>query len=67
MMVSAWAATTRNKDFIRMEGLKRLANNSKHRKEIVAGGLSEYLTAGASNVQNSDIRTDLFDRISHSS
>jgi hypothetical protein len=50
-----------------MEGLKRLANNSKHRKEIVAGGLSEYLTAGASNARNSDVRTDLFDRISHSS
>jgi hypothetical protein len=49
MTISAWAATTRNKDFIRMEGLKRLVNNCKHRKEVVAGGLSEYLTAGASN------------------
>jgi hypothetical protein len=45
----AWAATTHNNDYIRMEGLKRLVGSSKHRKELVAGGLSEYLTAGASN------------------
>ncbi|KAI0301013.1 HlyB/MsbA family ABC transporter, partial [Multifurca ochricompacta] len=31
-------------DFIRMEGLKRLVSNSKHRKELVAGSLAEYLT-----------------------
>ncbi len=44
-----WAATTRNKDYIRMEGLKRLVGSSKHRKELVAGGLTAYLTAGASS------------------
>ena len=44
----AWAATTHNNDYIRMEGLKRLVRSSKHRKELVAGGLSEYLIAGAS-------------------
>jgi hypothetical protein len=43
----AWAATTRNNDYIRMEGLKRLVGSSKHRKELVAGGLAAYLTAGA--------------------
>lgn len=30
-----------------MEGLKRLISLSTHRKELVAGGLAEYLTAGA--------------------
>jgi hypothetical protein len=32
-----------------MEGLKRLVNESKHRKELVAGGLAQYLVAGALN------------------
>ena len=45
----AWAATTHNNDYIRMEGLKRLVGSSKHRKELVAGGLPAYLTAGASS------------------
>ncbi len=45
---SAWAATTRNNDYVRMEGLKRLVSSSKHRKELVAGGLAAYLTAGTS-------------------
>lgn len=45
-MAPAWAATTRNEDFVRMEGLRLLVNKSHHRKELVAGGLSEYLTAG---------------------
>ncbi|KAI0056772.1 P-loop containing nucleoside triphosphate hydrolase protein [Artomyces pyxidatus] len=40
----AWAATTHDQDYIRMEGLKRLVTGSKHRKELVAGGLSEFLT-----------------------
>jgi hypothetical protein len=51
MMTSAWAATTRNQDYIRMEGLKSLIHNSKHRKEFVAGGLAEYLIAGMSNAR----------------
>jgi hypothetical protein len=33
-----------------MEGLKRLISRSSHRKELVAGGLAEYLTAGACQV-----------------
>ena len=33
----AWATTTRNNDYIRMEGVKRLVGSSKHRKERVAG------------------------------
>ena len=44
----AWAATTHNKDYIRMEGFKRLVGSSKHRKELLAGGLTTYLTAGMS-------------------
>ncbi|KAI0288518.1 HlyB/MsbA family ABC transporter [Russula brevipes] len=45
-----WAATTRNSDFVRMEGLKRLVSTSKHRKELVAGGLLGYLTAEYRNL-----------------
>jgi len=29
-----------------MEGLKRVVNDAKHRKEVVAGGLTQYLMAG---------------------
>jgi hypothetical protein len=32
-----------------MEGLKRLVGISRHRKELVAGGLAEKLTAGMSD------------------
>ncbi|KAG6864837.1 hypothetical protein C0991_006861 [Blastosporella zonata] len=38
-----WAATTKDAEYIRMEGLKRTVNDVAHRKEIVAGGLQEYL------------------------
>jgi hypothetical protein len=31
-----------------MEGLKRIVNDTKHRKEVVAGGLAQYLVAGTS-------------------
>lgn len=43
---SAWAATTRDNNFVRMEGFKRLVNEPKHRKELVAGGLVQHLVAG---------------------
>ncbi|KAI0045399.1 P-loop containing nucleoside triphosphate hydrolase protein [Auriscalpium vulgare] len=42
---SAWAATTSNQDYIRMEGLKKLISSGRHRKELVAGGLSNSLEA----------------------
>jgi hypothetical protein len=29
-----------------MEGLNRVVSDAKHRKELVAGGLDEFLTAG---------------------
>lgn len=38
-----WAATTTNRDYIRMEGLKRVVNNPEHRQELVAGGMWSYL------------------------
>ncbi|KAG6874168.1 hypothetical protein C0995_005586 [Termitomyces sp. Mi166 len=38
-----WAATTKDAEYIRMEGMKRIVSDSAHRKEIVAGGLQEYL------------------------
>ncbi|KAI8983177.1 P-loop containing nucleoside triphosphate hydrolase protein [Trametes punicea] len=40
-----WAATTKDKDYIRMIGLKHVVNNLEHRKELIAGNLSEFVTA----------------------
>lgn len=40
-----WAATTTNEDFVRMEGLRGLALAHHHRQELVAGNLSEYISA----------------------
>ncbi|KAG1777293.1 P-loop containing nucleoside triphosphate hydrolase protein [Suillus placidus] len=40
-----WAATTTDKDYIRMEGLKNLATDPSHRKELVAGNVDEYITS----------------------
>ncbi|KAG1722507.1 P-loop containing nucleoside triphosphate hydrolase protein [Suillus lakei] len=40
-----WAATTTNYDYVRMEGLEGLVSDPSHRKEVVAGNLSEYITA----------------------
>lgn len=42
---SVWAATTTNRDYMRMRGLEKLVNDDSHRKELVAGNLSEYITA----------------------
>ncbi|KAF9014908.1 P-loop containing nucleoside triphosphate hydrolase protein [Cyathus striatus] len=38
-----WAATTKDPDYIRNEGLKRAVSDMSHRKEIVAGGMWEYM------------------------
>ncbi|KAH9028877.1 HlyB/MsbA family ABC transporter [Lactarius pseudohatsudake] len=40
-----WAAITRNNDYVRMEGLNRMVKGTEHRKELVAGGLDEFLIA----------------------
>ncbi|KAH9054293.1 HlyB/MsbA family ABC transporter [Lactarius vividus] len=42
---SAWAAITRNNDYVKMEGLDHMVKSTKHRKELVAGGLDEFLIA----------------------
>ncbi|KAH0838718.1 hypothetical protein J3R83DRAFT_7048 [Lanmaoa asiatica] len=39
-----WAATTKDEDYIRMQGYKHLVDNPLHRIEVVAGSLGEYLT-----------------------
>ena len=41
---TAYAATTRDKDYVKMEGLKQLVSDREHRQEIVANGLGSYLT-----------------------
>ena len=43
---SVWAATTRNQDYIKMQGLKCVISMPDHRKEFVAGNLQEYCTCG---------------------
>jgi hypothetical protein len=47
-----------------MEGLMRLVTESKYRKEVVAGGLAQYLVAGALNTPNRRQCTDLPERVS---
>lgn len=49
---NTWAATTRDGDYIRMEGLNRVVSDTKHRKEVVAGGLDEFLTAEYCSLAN---------------
>lgn len=39
-----WAATSKNEDYLRMEGMKRVVDDPAHRQEVVAGNMSEYLT-----------------------
>ncbi|KAG1908604.1 P-loop containing nucleoside triphosphate hydrolase protein [Suillus fuscotomentosus] len=43
--MGVWAATTTNNDYIRMQGLQVLTFSPSHRKELVAGNLSEYITS----------------------
>ncbi|KAK7688165.1 hypothetical protein QCA50_008535 [Cerrena zonata] len=40
-----WAATTKNHDYIKLQGLKRLVAFSEHRKEFVAGNMAQYTLA----------------------
>ena len=42
-----WAATCRNKAYMKLQGLKRMVTSPIHRKEIVAGNLFERLMKGA--------------------
>ncbi|KAI0644257.1 P-loop containing nucleoside triphosphate hydrolase protein [Trametes meyenii] len=37
-----WAITTTDKDYLKMKGLQRLVHDMTHRKELLAGNLSEY-------------------------
>ncbi|KAI0638773.1 P-loop containing nucleoside triphosphate hydrolase protein [Trametes polyzona] len=40
-----WAATTTDKDYVKMQGWLRAVKDASHRKEIVAGNLDEYAIA----------------------
>ncbi|KAL0564030.1 hypothetical protein V5O48_018025, partial [Marasmius crinis-equi] len=42
-MPLVWAATTKDEDYIKMEGLKRTIGTMAHRKEIVAGDMWRYM------------------------
>ncbi|KAF7319930.1 ABC transporter related protein [Mycena kentingensis (nom. inval.)] len=43
MPAGVWAATTRDADYLRSIGLRKFVHDQLHRKELVAGGLAEYL------------------------
>ncbi|KAG6819629.1 hypothetical protein H0H93_010049 [Arthromyces matolae] len=43
LTTAVWAATTKDARYVRMEGMKRTVSDTAHRKEIVAGGLQQYL------------------------
>ncbi|RDB28996.1 Lipid A export ATP-binding/permease protein MsbA [Hypsizygus marmoreus] len=60
-----WAATTKDADYVRMEGMKRTVSNAAHRKEIVAGGMREYLISQykESTHRIGDKARDFFDAI----
>jgi len=45
-LLSVWAATSRDKRYIRAEGLKRTVNEATHRKEMVAGNMWKYMLSG---------------------
>ncbi|KAJ6573835.1 P-loop containing nucleoside triphosphate hydrolase protein [Mycena vulgaris] len=40
-----WAATTKDPDYLQSQGMARVVHNPLHRKELVAGGLSDYLVS----------------------
>ncbi len=44
---AVWAATTKDKDYIQMTGMKYVVNNMEHRKEFITGDLAEFMTKGA--------------------
>jgi hypothetical protein len=41
---TVWAATTKNEDYMQLQGLKRVVNDPEHRKEFVAGNMANYVT-----------------------
>lgn len=50
-----WAATTKNADYLKSEGLKQVINNPIHRKEIVASGIGSYLLSGEHHYSYIDV------------
>ncbi|OCH83861.1 P-loop containing nucleoside triphosphate hydrolase protein [Obba rivulosa] len=40
-----WAATTKNQDYLRMQGCKQIVDDLRHRKELIAGNLVQYLVS----------------------
>ncbi len=44
---TAWAATTTDRDYLKLRGWKRVVEEVVHRQEVVAGNLGEYAISGA--------------------
>ena len=54
----AWAATTRDQRYVKLQGLKRTVGDHSHRKEIVAGNLEKFLSHGQSPSASPNHSTD---------
>ena len=52
-----WAATTKDKDYIRMQGMKYFVNNMQYRKEFVTGNLSKFMTKGTAHLSACSVLT----------
>ncbi|KAJ6569697.1 P-loop containing nucleoside triphosphate hydrolase protein [Mycena sp. CBHHK59/15] len=44
-----WAATTTDPDYLRAQGMKRVVSDQSHRKELVAGGMTEHFLSSYRN------------------
>jgi len=47
-----WAATTKEPDFVLMQGLKKVVSRPEHRQEIVAGGMWQHMLARKSSASS---------------
>lgn len=50
-LLSAWAATCRDENYIRMQGLAKLSNDPIARQELVAGDLQPHVLSGGCHFQ----------------
>ena len=42
----AWAMTTKDKDYVKMIGWRKVVREPEHRKELVAGNLANFAISG---------------------
>ncbi|KAI0319022.1 P-loop containing nucleoside triphosphate hydrolase protein [Amylostereum chailletii] len=47
-----WAATTRDREYLRMEGYKEIVKDDVHRKELVASGIADFIVNEYERIAN---------------